>query len=123
MRRRAALVFGCALACVSCGGTKHELTVPKVFPVPNVVGFPHGVALDRLEAAGLCVGTIKFATDGPTDEVVAQSPSGGTEVAPRAAVTLTLGPGGPNGTIYSDQLGGCPDQPRYIIPSEFTRSP
>ena len=83
--------------------------------MPNLVGVSHGVALDRLERAGLCVGLIKLTMGGrgPYDVVVAQKPRAGMVAAAHAAVTLTLTPNGPSGAIYSDDLSGCPTSIPY----------
>jgi beta-lactam-binding protein with PASTA domain len=104
MRVRALLAVGLVVICTACGGTKRDVRVP------NLVGVSHGVALDRLERAGLCVGLIKFSfsSGGAYDEVVDQKPRAGTMTVAQAEVSLTLTPNGPSGGIYSEDLTGCP---------------
>ena len=106
MTRWALVLAGLALACTASGGGAKQ----QVIRVPSLVGVSHGVALERLERAGLCVGLIKFALSGrgPYDEVVDQQPRAGTSAVAHTAVTLTLTLNGPSGGIYSDGLTGCP---------------
>lgn len=83
-------------------------------PVPNVLGDTRSVAHDKIEAAGLVVGTEDGAWNAaPRDDVLVQDPVGGTLVDPGSAVDLDLsaGPGPPAdcmpaaGTGYDTQRG------------------
>lgn len=111
MRCRVVAPLLVVIACSGCGGAKKDVRVP------NLVGASHEVALARLERAGLCVGTIRYVLSEPYEEVVRQSPRAGTMTVAHAEITLTIGPSGPSGSLFSDELAGCVDQPRYVMPS------
>ncbi|HET6691922.1 MAG TPA: PASTA domain-containing protein [Miltoncostaeaceae bacterium] len=69
---------------------------PATIAVPDVTGLTSEDASDRLVAAGLQPGTVTEApADGvPAGQITAQSPSAGTEVAPRTKVDVTVAAGG-----------------------------
>jgi beta-lactam-binding protein with PASTA domain len=69
---------------------------PATIAVPDVMGLTSEEASDRLVAAGLQPGTVtKAPADGvPEGQITAQSPSAGTQVAPRTKVDVTVAAGG-----------------------------
>jgi serine/threonine-protein kinase len=66
---------------------------PKQVGVPGVVGQPYENAAGQLKGAGFNVSRVDVANAAPVDQVVSQSPSGGTTVAKGSTVTLSVSKG------------------------------
>jgi beta-lactam-binding protein with PASTA domain/predicted Ser/Thr protein kinase len=77
-------------------GATVTLTVsrgPKTTTVPDVTGFDVDTAKAELTGAGFKVKVITIETSDPNldNQVITQSPDGGTEATPKSTVTITVG--------------------------------
>jgi membrane peptidoglycan carboxypeptidase len=81
---------------------------PKGDKVPNVVGKKLGDATKILAKAGFGVSVTQVDNAAPKDQVVAQSPGGGSDASKGTTVHLTVsrGGGGPNGTVVVPNVVG-----------------
>jgi membrane peptidoglycan carboxypeptidase len=81
---------------------------PKAERVPNVVGKKLGEATKILRKAGYGVAVTQVANPAPKDQVVAQSPGGGSDAAKGTVVKLTVskGGGGPGGNVVVPAVVG-----------------
>jgi serine/threonine-protein kinase len=87
---------------------------PKV-TVPQVVGDPEQTARVKLSQAGLRVEVTREASDSAAkDEVIAQDPNAGTEVAKDSTVTLTVS-AGPAAVEVPDLRGKTLDEARQLL--------
>jgi serine/threonine-protein kinase len=65
----------------------------KPVQVPDVVGQPYANAAGALQGAGITVTRVDIESDQPKDEVVAEDPPAGTEVANGSKITLSVSKG------------------------------
>ncbi len=72
---------------------------PSTVGVPNVVGLSTADALLRLQSAKLKGRTTKIASSQPPGRVLRQSPAGGTQVARRSTIVLTVSKRAPLATV------------------------
>jgi serine/threonine-protein kinase len=72
---------------------------PSRVTVPDVVGLAKDSAQRQLDDAGLEVAVTESSSDKPEDEVLSQSPTGGTHVAKGTRVTITVSKGKAKVTI------------------------
>jgi eukaryotic-like serine/threonine-protein kinase len=83
-------------------GTRIKLFVssgPEQVTVPDVLGLSRDSAEGRLRDEGLSVSVEEVESDEPEDEVIAQSPTGGTVVDTGSAVTIQVSIGQPLVTV------------------------
>ncbi|HEX2231863.1 MAG TPA: Stk1 family PASTA domain-containing Ser/Thr kinase [Thermoleophilaceae bacterium] len=83
-------------------GTRVKLFVssgPEQVTVPDVIGLSRESAEGRLRDEGLAVSVEEVESDEPEDEVVSQSPAGGTSVERGSAVTIEVSVGQPQVTV------------------------
>jgi eukaryotic-like serine/threonine-protein kinase len=79
-------------------GTRVRLFVssgPEQVTVPDVTGLSRDSAEARLRDEGLGVSVVEQESDEPEDDVISQSPAGGTELAKGETVTITVSTGRP----------------------------
>ncbi len=89
-------------------------TTPKV-TVPSVVGDPVQTARVKLSQARLTVEVTTEASDtAPKDEVIAQDPSAGSQVATSSKVTLTVS-AGPEAVQVPDLRGKTLDEAKGVL--------
>jgi eukaryotic-like serine/threonine-protein kinase len=69
------------------------------FTVPNVVGQDVNAAQQQLQGMGFAVAITKADSNQPANQVIAQSPDGGSGVEKGATVTLTVSNGPPQVTV------------------------
>ena len=72
---------------------------PEQQAVPEVVGLALPAARAELEAAGITATVTRIASERPRGVVIAQNPTGGTQVEQGAAVTLQVSRGAPAVTV------------------------
>jgi serine/threonine-protein kinase len=76
-------------------GTKVSIEVSTgVVEVPSVVGFTQSAATSALSKAGMDVSVVSTPSDQAAGLVIAQDPSGGTQVKKGTTVTITVSTGG-----------------------------
>jgi eukaryotic-like serine/threonine-protein kinase len=83
-------------------GTRVRLLVssgPEQIAVPDVTGLSRDSAEGRLRDEGLGVSVEEIESDEPEDQVISQSPAGGTQVDRGSAVTITVSVGRPRVTV------------------------
>jgi beta-lactam-binding protein with PASTA domain len=83
-------------------GTRVRLLVssgPEQVTVPDVTGLSRDSAEGRLRDEGLGVSVEEVESDEPEDQVISQSPAGGTLVDRGSAVTITVSVGRPRVTV------------------------
>jgi eukaryotic-like serine/threonine-protein kinase len=79
-------------------GTRVRLFIssgPEQVTVPDVTGLSRDSAEARLRDEGLGVSVVEQESDEPEDDVISQSPAGGTELAKGETVTITVSTGRP----------------------------
>jgi serine/threonine-protein kinase len=83
-------------------GTRVKLFVssgPEQVIVPDVIGLSRESAEGRLRDEGLSVSVEEVESDEPEDEVISQTPAGGTSVEQGSAVTISVSVGQPQVTV------------------------
>jgi serine/threonine-protein kinase len=73
--------------------TLNVSTGPKTIGVPSVVGMPYASAESALKGAGFKVSRTNVANAAPVDQVVSQSPGGGSSASPGTTVTVSVSSG------------------------------
>ena len=88
-----------AAGSATAPGTAVNIVVSAYSTVPDVTGQPSGAAASALTAAGVAAGKVTSQTSNtvPSGDVISESPSAGSVVAPGSAVDLIVSSGAPAG--------------------------